>query len=278
MAAALELGVRDYLAKTGFKRVHIGLSGGIDSGLVTVIAARAIGAANVHCIGMPGPFSSEGSVSDARALCEALGVKYDVLPITDAYDSTLKIVAPQFEGTPFGLAEENSQARLRGVVLMALSNKFGSLVLACGNKSELAVGYSTLYGDMCGGLEVIGDLYKTQVYALCRYYNDITGGAIPVAMLDKPPSAELRPDQKDTDSLPPYEVLDPLLEAYIEEAMSVPQLVERFGDEGLVRRIVRMVDMAEYKRRQAPPVLRVSRRAFGPGRAMPIVQRVAHGG
>lgn len=277
LAAALELGVRDYCVKTGFRQVHIGLSGGIDSGLVAVIAARALGADRVHCIGMPGPYSSEGSVSDARALCQSLGCRFDVIPVSGCYDAAMATLAPQFAGTPFGLAEENSQARLRGVVLMALSNKFGSLVLACGNKSELAVGYSTLYGDMCGGLEVIGDVYKTNVYELAAHYNRVKPGTIPEAMIAKPPSAELRPDQKDTDSLPPYEVLDPMLEAYIEDAMSVQQLERRFGDGDLVRRIVRMVDMAEYKRRQAPPVLRVTRRAFGPGRAMPVVQRFGHG-
>lgn len=270
--SALEMGLRDYVAKTGFRDVVLGLSGGIDSALVAVIAARALGPERVRCIGMPGPHSSKGSVDDAAALCRNLGVRFDVIPVSGVYDAAMGALEPHFRGTGFGLAEENTQSRARGLVLMALSNKTGALVLACGNKSELAVGYATIYGDMCGALEVIGDLYKTQVYALCRHLNQ-EREVIPAAIIDKPPSAELRPDQKDSDTLPPYEVLDPILEGLLEDAFSVEQLVERHGDRDLMQRVVKLVSQNEHKRKQAPPVLRVSRRAFGAGRQMPIVHR-----
>jgi NAD+ synthase (glutamine-hydrolysing) len=279
VAAALELGVRDYCRKTGFKEVLIGLSGGIDSSVAACIAAKALGPERVRGVAMPSQFSSAGSVTDARELAQRLGIRFDVLPITRGFDTAMLDLAPFFEGTPFGLAEENTQARLRGLLLMALSNKTGALVLACGNKSELAVGYATLYGDMCGGLEVVGDVYKTHIYRLAAHCNGGVAGAsadtgpIPRVIIEKAPSAELRPNQTDQDTLPPYEVLDQILEAHIERRMSRAQIL-RFAhdDEATVDRVLKLVDRSEYKRRQAPPVLRVSPRAFGRGRAMPIAR------
>lgn len=267
---ALVMGVRDYFKKLGFKRAILGLSGGIDSALVAVIAARALGAANVRLVLMPSHYSSDHSVTDARQLAENLGSPYDIIPIEPIYDSFMEALKPHFWATPFGIAEENLQSRSRGNLLMALSNKFGNILLNTSNKSEVAVGYGTLYGDMCGGLSVIGDLYKTEVFALCRYINR-DGEVIPENIITKPPSAELKPDQKDTDSLPPYEDLDEILYLYIEGRYSPQDIIEKGYDEKLVRRVLRMVNINEFKRHQMAPVLRVSGKAFGMGRRMPIV-------
>ncbi len=270
---ALCLGIRDYLRKCGFKRVLVGLSGGIDSSLVATLAADSLGPQNVLGVGMPGVYSSPGSIRDAEALAQNLGIGFRIVPITPMFDSYLATLEPAFEGAPPDVTEENIQARIRGTILMALSNKFGSLLLTTGNKSELGVGYCTLYGDMAGGLAVIADLPKTTVYALAQYINR-SGERIPQACLDKPPSAELRPNQTDQDSLPPYEVLDPVLKAYIEEDRSVDEIAAaQHLDPVLVRRIVRMVNAAEYKRQQAPPTLKVTAKAFGMGRRYPIAQK-----
>lgn len=273
LARALELGVRDYVRKSGFQKVVLGLSGGVDSALVLTIAVNALGADAVLAIGMPSQFSSEGSVRDARALCEALGVEFRLAPIQDSVNPLTLALHRVTGDQRFSVAEENLQARVRGLLLMGVSNKENKLLLATGNKPELAVGYSTLYGDMCGALEVIGDLYKHQVYALCRFYQS-EGAAIPEDILTKAPSAELRPNQKDSDSLPDYDWLDQVVAAYVEEALSITELEERFGTESSteVRRVVRMIDTAEYKRYQAPPILRVSSRAFGAGRVRPLAQ------
>jgi NAD+ synthase (glutamine-hydrolysing) len=262
---ALVVGTRDYVEKNGFREVVIGLSGGIDSSLVACVAADALGPDRVHGVSMPSRFSSEGSLVDARALAEHLGIDYRVVPIEPAHAALLDMLAPSFEGRQPDLTEENLQSRIRGVLLMALSNKFGWLVLTTGNKSELAVGYSTLYGDTAGGFAVIKDVLKTDVYELARLCP-----AIPQAVLHKPPSAELRPDQRDDESLPPYEVLDPVLAAYVEDDRTAAELEEAGFDPVLVRRIVGLVDRAEYKRRQSPPGVRVSRKAFGKDRRMPI--------
>ena len=270
---ALVLGTRDYLKKCGFRKAILGLSGGIDSALVAAIAVAALGAENVQGIGMPSEFSSSGSVSDAEQLAQNLGIAFSVAPIRGIYDAFMKELQPFFSGTPFGLAEENIQPRARGTLLMAISNKTGALVLTTGNKSEMAVGYCTLYGDMVGALAVIADLYKTEVYALSRYVNR-NGVVIPEDTITKPPSAELRPGQKDTDSLPPYEVLDPLLRAYIENYQSAEEIANtQKRDVNLVRQIIRLVEIAEYKRQQAAPVLKVSKKAFGMGRRFPIAAR-----
>lgn len=270
---ALVLGTRDYLHKCGFRKALLGLSGGIDSALVAAIAVEALGAENVQGIGMPSEFSSSGSVSDAEQLARNLGIAFSVVPIRGIYDAFSKELEPFFAGSTFGVAEENIQPRARGTVLMALSNKTGSLVLTTGNKSEMAVGYCTLYGDMVGALAVIADLYKTEVYALSRYANR-EREIIPEATLTKPPSAELRPGQKDTDSLPPYEVLDPILEAYIENYGSAEEIAaEQKVDVELVRHVIRLVEIAEYKRQQAAPVLKVTKKAFGMGRRFPIAAR-----
>lgn len=273
---ALVLGTRDYLRKCGFRKALVGLSGGIDSALVAVIAVAALGAENVQAIGMPSEFSSSGSLTDAELLAQNLGIPFDVLPIREIYDQFTHRLEPFFAGTPFGLAEENVQPRIRGTLLMAVSNKTGALVLTTGNKSEMATGYCTLYGDMVGALAVIADLYKTEVYELCRWYNQIHCGreVIPSDTLTKPPSAELRPGQKDTDSLPPYEVLDPLLRAYIEDYRPAEEIAsEQTLDPELVRKVIRLVEIAEYKRQQAAPVLKVSKKAFGMGRRFPIAAR-----
>jgi NAD+ synthase (glutamine-hydrolysing) len=271
--AALVLGTRDYLRKCGFKKALIGLSGGIDSALVAAIAVEALGAENVMGIGMPSEFSSGGSVTDAERLARTLGISFAVVPVREIYGSFSKSLAPFFAGTEFGVAEENLQPRIRGSLLMALSNKTGALVLTTGNKSEMATGYCTLYGDMVGALAVIGDCYKTEVYQLSRFANRY-GEVIPPDTLTKPPSAELRPDQKDTDSLPEYEVLDPILRAYIEEYSSAEDIAAAQGVElDLVRRVIRLVEINEYKRQQAAPVLKVSRKAFGTGRRFPIAAR-----
>ena len=271
---ALVLGTRDYIRKCGFRRVLIGLSGGIDSSLVAAIAVDAVGRENVTGIGMPGPYSSEHSVSDARELARNLGISFGILPIGEAYDSFLRVLNPSFTQSPPDVTEENLQSRLRGVTLMALSNKSGALVLTTGNKSELAVGYCTLYGDMCGGLAVISDVPKVLVYELSRVANRRHPGAIPESVFEKPPSAELRPDQKDTDSLPPYEILDPILRAYVEQFQSPLQIAESQNvPVQLVREIINKVDRNEYKRQQAAPGLKVTTKAFGIGRRFPIAQR-----
>ncbi|MDE3095564.1 MAG: NAD+ synthase [Chloroflexota bacterium] len=271
---ALVLGVRDYIAKTGFSTVLIGLSGGVDSSLVACIAADALEAGHVVGVSMPSRFSSEGSQSDAAALAERLGIRLMTVPIEPAFEASLVMLAEPFADTPFGVAEENLQARIRGNILMSLSNKFGWLVLTTGNKSEMATGYSTLYGDMAGGFAVIKDVPKTLVYELARYRNGLAGrDLIPQAVIDKPPSAELRPDQLDSDSLPPYDVLDPILEAYVEDDRGIEEIVAMGFDLPTVQRVVQMVDRNEYKRRQAPPGLKVTPRAFGRDRRLPIANR-----
>ncbi len=267
---ALVLGTRDYVRKCGFSKALVALSGGIDSALVAAIAVDALGPENVMGIGMPSGYSSEGSKDDARDLAQRLGIQFEMLAIHDGFETLMKTLEPLFAGTPFGLAEENLQSRLRGVLLMALSNKFGALVLTTGNKSEMSVGYCTLYGDMVGALAVIGDVMKTRVYALSRYANR-NREIIPLATLTKAPSAELRPEQKDTDSLPPYEVLDPILEAYVEKYCSAEQIAREQGiDVELVRHVLKLVERSEYKRQQAAPVLKVTKKSFGMGRRFPI--------
>lgn len=269
---ALVLGIRDYTRKCGFSQVVIGLSGGIDSALVACLAATALGPENVLGVAMPSPFSSPGSVRDAQTLSRNLGIRLETVPIHAIYQNFLHELQPIFGDRPFGVAEENLQARIRGNILMAISNKFGAMVLSTGNKSELAVGYSTLYGDMCGGLAVISDLLKTRVYEMARWINR-NGEVIPRSSLEKPPSAELRPEQTDQDDLPPYGVLDTILELYIEEQKSRREITARGMDPETVDRIIRMVDRNEYKRRQAPPGLKITGKAFGYGRRLPIVQR-----
>lgn len=267
---ALVLGIKDYFKKLGLKKVILGLSGGIDSAVVAVLAARALGPGNVRVVLMPSQFSSDHSVNDARELAINLNVQYDIIPIQSLYEAYEKVLEPHFFGTSFGIAEENIQARSRGMLLMALSNKFGNILLNTSNKSEMAVGYGTLYGDMCGGLSVIGDVYKTEVFELARYMNK-DGEVIPENIITKPPSAELRPDQKDTDSLPEYDELDKILVEYIENRKSPQDIIEMGIDEKLVRRVLRLVNINEFKRYQTAPVLRVSDKAFGMGRRMPIV-------
>ena len=271
--AALVLGTRDYVRKCGFGRVIVGLSGGIDSALTAVIAADAMGPENVIGIGMPGPYSSPGSVEDARQLAHNLGIRFELLSISEVFQSYRKILEPVFAGRKEDVTEENLQPRARGTLLMALANKFCGIVLSTGNKSELGVGYCTLYGDMVGGLAVISDVPKTMVYRLSRYVNS-RRPAIPEASLKKPPSAELRPDQKDIDSLPPYEVLDPILEDYIEDSHTAEQIAKDHNfNLDLVRRVVAMVDRNEYKRQQAAPGLKISGKAFGYGRRFPIAAK-----
>ena len=275
---ALVLGTRDYIRKCGFSKVLIGLSGGIDSSLTAAIAVDAVGRENVRGVGMPGPFSSGHSVRDAKDMAEKLGVRFDIVSITPTYEEMLRTLQPVFEGRAPDVAEENVQARLRGLTLMSLSNKFGAMVLTTGNKSEIAVGYCTLYGDMCGGLAVISDVPKTLVYELSRVANRRHGGAIPESVFEKPPSAELRPDQKDSDSLPPYDVLDSILRLYVEEMAGPAQIAGKLGIElKLVKDVARMVDRNEYKRQQAAPGLRVTSKAFGMGRRFPIAQRYFEG-
>jgi NAD+ synthase (glutamine-hydrolysing) len=275
MERALVLGVRDYMRKCGFKTACLGLSGGIDSALVAVIAAEAAGPGNVACLSMPSRFSSPGSVSDSADLCSALGIRLESLPIEGPFTAYLELLEPEFEGKPQDITEENLQARIRGSILMAWSNKFGSLLLTTGNKSELAAGYCTLYGDMCGGLAVIGDVLKTEVYGLARSINARAGRAIiPESTLTKAPSAELRPNQIDQDSLPPYETLDEVLELYVLRDLGAAEIVARGYDAALVERIIAMVGRAEHKRRQAAPVIKVSARAFGMGRRMPIARTI----
>jgi NAD+ synthase (glutamine-hydrolysing) len=271
--AALVLGTRDYVNKCGFQKVIVGLSGGIDSALTAVIAADAVGAENVIGVGMPGPYSSQGSIDDARALAHNLGIRFELLPINDVFLSYTKTLEPVFRGLKPDATEENIQSRARGTMLMALSNKFCAIVLSTGNKSELGVGYCTLYGDMVGGLAVISDVPKTMVYSLSHYVNS-RRPVIPQASLDKPPSAELRPDQKDSDTLPPYDVLDAILEDYVEESRTDEQIAASRGfDVSLVRRVIRMVERTEYKRQQAAPGLKISAKAFGYGRRFPIAAK-----
>jgi NAD+ synthetase len=271
--SALVVGTRDYVRKCGFQRAIIGLSGGIDSALTACIAADALGPQNVIGVGMPGPYSSRGSIDDARALAENLGIRFELIRITDVFDSFLRSLKPVFAGREEDVTEENIQARIRGTLLMALSNKFAGLVLSTGNKSELAVGYCTMYGDMVGGLAVISDVPKTMVYRLADHVN-ARKERIPRSTIEKPPSAELRPDQKDSDTLPDYAVLDGILEDYIEDNKTPEQIAGGRGlDVALVRKIIRMVERAEYKRQQAAPGLKISEKAFGVGRRFPIAAR-----
>jgi NAD+ synthetase len=271
---ALVLGTRDYVRKCGFRKALVGLSGGIDSALVATIAKDALGAENVLGIGMPSPYSSAGSIGDSRQLAANLGIRFEVIGIGGLFGEFTHALEPLFAGMKTDTTEENIQSRTRGVLLMALSNKFSALVLTTGNKSEMAVGYCTLYGDMVGALAVIGDLVKTRVYAVCRWLNR-DGEVIPQAILEKPPSAELRPDQKDTDSLPPYEVLDPILEAYVERYETPEQIAQENGFSlELVQQVVRLVERSEYKRQQAAPVLKVTSKSFGMGRRFPIAVKV----
>jgi NAD+ synthase (glutamine-hydrolysing) len=270
---ALVVGTRDYIRKCGFRKVLIGLSGGIDSSLTAAIAVDAVGVENVTGVGMPGPFSSDHSVSDAREMAKSLGIRFELVSITPVYERFVEALKPVFVGTAADVTEENLQSRLRGVTLMAMSNKTGALVLTTGNKSELAVGYCTLYGDMCGGLAVISDVPKTLVYYLSRVANRRHNNAIPENVFTKPQSAELRPDQKDSDSLPEYDVLDRILKAYVEDAQSARQIAEETNlDFELVRDIINKVDRNEYKRQQAAPGLKVTTKAFGIGRRFPIAQ------
>ncbi len=270
---ALVLGTRDYVRKNGFSDVVLGMSGGIDSSLVACIAADALGPEHVHGVALPTRFTSDQSNADAAAVAANLGIELRTIPIEPAFEATLSMLEPSFTGLPAGVAEENLQGRLRMAVLMALNNKFGWLVLIAGNKSELAVGYTTIYGvDMAGGFAVIKDVFKTRVYDLARYRNTV-GPVIPASVLDKPPSAELRPGQRDDQSLPPYDVLDPLLAAYVEQDMTLEELLETGPDRATVERIVHLVDVAEWKRRQAPPGVRVTVKAFGKDRRLPITNR-----
>jgi NAD+ synthase (glutamine-hydrolysing) len=272
---ALVTGIRDYVHKNGFETVIVGVSGGIDSSLVAAIAADALGPEHVIGVSNPSRYSSEGSIADAKMLAENLGIKLMIIPIEDAHAAYLDTLSDAFAGTEQGTAEENIQSRIRGNIWMALSNKFGwQPVLTCGNKSEMATGYATLYGDMAGGFAVIKDVPKTLVYRLARYRNAAAGrNLIPQAVIEKPPSAELRPGQLDTDSLPPYEVLDPILEAYVEDDRSIDEIVASGFDEALVRRVVNLVDRNEYKRRQSPPGVKITARAFGRDRRLPITNK-----
>jgi NAD+ synthase (glutamine-hydrolysing) len=271
---ALVLGTRDYVRKNSFQDVLISLSGGVDSSLVAAVAVDALGAGHVAGVLLPSRYSSEGSVADAAALAERLGIHTFTVPIEPAHAAFERMLEPVFQGAAPDVTEENLQARIRGNVVMAISNKFGWMVLSCGNKSEMATGYATLYGDMAGGLAVIKDVPKTLVYALCRDLNERRGReVIPQTVLDKEPSAELRPGQKDSDSLPPYSELDPIIEGYVENDQSVAELIARGFEPELVRRVARLVDRNEYKRRQAPPGVRVSRKAFGKDRRPPITNR-----
>jgi NAD+ synthase (glutamine-hydrolysing) len=275
--AALILGLRDYVRKCGFKTAVLGLSGGIDSAVVAALATEALDAANVTGVALPSRYSSDHSVSDARALAENLCIPFRIIPIEQAHAAMEATLAPLFAGTQPGLAEENIQARLRGNILMALSNKFGHLLLTTGNKSEVATGYCTLYGDMCGGLALISDVPKMMVYELARFLNSEAEKAgrkppIPQSSINKPPSAELRPNQKDQDSLPPYEILDAIIEKYVEEEKTAPEIVADGFDAATVERVARLIDTSEYKRKQMPPGIKVTSRAFGFGRRMPIAQ------
>jgi NAD+ synthase (glutamine-hydrolysing) len=269
---ALTLGLRDYFYKCGFKSAVLGLSGGIDSAITACIAVDALGKANVRGLSLPSQFSSQHSLDDARALAKNLDIQYDVVPIQSAFETMKHQLRPVFAGKPEDTTEENVQARLRGVILMALSNKYGSLLLTTGNKSEIAVGYCTLYGDMAGGLAVISDVPKTMIYRVAKWINR-DREIIPNSSITKPPSAELRPDQCDQDSLPPYDVLDAILDLYVVNAKSMSDIIAAGFEEATVRRVIRLIDLSEYKRRQAAPGLKVTTKAFGMGRRMPIAQR-----
>jgi NAD+ synthase (glutamine-hydrolysing) len=263
------LGVRDYAKKNGFHGAVLGLSGGIDSALTLAVAVDALGADQVEAVLMPSRYTSDMSNEDAETQARALGVHYRTIPIEPAFQAFLKMLAEEFAGLPVGVAEENIQARCRGIVLMAISNKKGKILLSTGNKSEMSVGYTTLYGDMAGGFAPIKDVPKTLVYRLARYRNGLSP-VIPERVLERPPSAELAPDQKDQDSLPPYEVLDPILQRYIEQDQSVADIIAAGFEETVVRRVTRLVDVNEYKRRQGPPGVRITRRAFGRDRRYPL--------
>ncbi len=269
---ALSLGLKDYFYKCGFKSAVLGLSGGIDSAITACIAVAALGKENVRGVSLPSQFSSQHSLDDARVLAERLGIQYDVVPIKQAFDTMKAQLQPVFAGKPEDTTEENLQARLRGVILMALSNKFGSLLLTTGNKSEIAVGYCTLYGDMAGGLAVISDVPKTMIYRIAKWINRATE-IIPDSSITKPPSAELRPDQCDQDSLPPYDVLDAILDLYVVQGKSMSDIIAAGFEEAVVRKVIRLIDLSEYKRRQAAPGLKVTTKAFGVGRRVPIAQR-----
>ena len=271
---ALKLGTRDYVRKCGFGKVLIALSGGIDSSLVAAIAVDALGSDNVVGVSMPSRFSSEGSVVDAKLLAENLGIELWTLPIEETFHTMLNTLAPHFEGTDWGVAEENIQSRIRGNLIMALSNKLGCLVLTTGNKSEMATGYATIYGDMSGGFAVIKDVPKIMCYDLARFRNSVEEAPlIPLSVIDKPPSAELRPDQLDQDSLPPYEELDPILKAYVEDDLSFDEIIAQGNDPDVVKKIIDLVDRSEYKRRQAAPGIKITPRNFGRDRRMPIANR-----
>jgi NAD+ synthase (glutamine-hydrolysing) len=267
---ALVMGIRDYFHKMGFSRAILGLSGGIDSAVTLVLAAEALGKEHVRAVLLPSEFSSEHSITDAVALTKNLGIEHEIISIENSFKSIRHTLEPQFRDLPFDLAEENIQARIRAVILMALSNKFGYILLNTSNKSEAAVGYGTLYGDMAGGLSVLGDVYKTQVYELASFINR-ENEIIPENTIKKPPSAELRPNQKDADSLPDYEILDKILFQYIELRKGPGELIQMGFDEAMVRHVLKLVNTSEYKRAQCPPILRVSPKAFGMGRRMPIV-------
>ncbi len=269
---ALILGIRDYFAKTGFKKATLGLSGGIDSAVVVSLAVEALGSENVRVLLMPSKYSSDHSITDARELADNLGIHYDIVPIQPVVNAFEETLSEQFKGLPTDVTEENIQARTRGILMMAISNKFGNILLNTSNKSEAAVGYSTLYGDMNGGLSVLGDVYKTDVFKLARYINR-NGEIIPENSIVKPPSAELRPDQKDSDSLPEYELLDAILFQYIEQKLSASEIIEQGFDAEVVNKVLRLVNINEYKRFQFPPILRVSSKAFGFGRNMPLVAK-----
>ena len=272
--AALVTGTRDYVRKSGFNKVLVALSGGIDSSVVAAIAVDALGSENVEGVSMPSRFSSEGSITDAKELAHNLGIELRTVPVEESFSAYLNTLAPDFEGTEWGVAEENLQSRTRGNLIMALSNKFGWMVLATGNKSEMATGYATIYGDMAGGFAVIKDVPKTLVYELAEHRNRVgPGPVIPRSVIEKPPSAELRPDQRDEDSLPPYSTLDPILKAYVEDDMSFEEIVGMGFDEEVVKRVISLVDRSEYKRRQAPPGVKITPRNFGRDRRMPIANR-----
>lgn len=269
---SLILGIKDYASKTGFTKALVGLSGGIDSAIVTYLAVKAFGKENVFVVMMPSKYSSEGSIKDSEKLISNLGISSEMISIQPVFDEVLKMLNPVFEGTKENIAEENIQSRIRGLYLMAISNKFNYMLLTTGNKSEMAVGYATLYGDMSGALAVIGDVYKTDVYRLAEFINR-EEEIIPKQIIDKEPSAELRPNQKDQDSLPPYDLLDKILQMYLEEYKELNEITAELKDEATVRKVLRLVDMNEFKRKQAAPVLRVSTKAFGYGRRFPIVQK-----
>lgn len=269
---ALVFGIREYCGKMGFKKALLGSSGGIDSAVVQALASEALGAENVWPILMPSEFSTGGSVTDAQKLSDNLGNKYSIMPIKPVYDAYMQSLEPEFKDLPFDVAEENLQARARGMMLMALSNKFGHLLLNTSNKSEMAVGYSTLYGDMCGGISVLGDVYKMKVYELARHIN-LEKEIIPTDIIEKAPSAELRPGQKDSDSLPPYPILDAIIDLYVEKKKGWKEIVAFGYEEALVKRVVKMINRNEYKRFQAPPIIRVTSKAFGRGRLIPLVAK-----